>query len=46
VAGCNALIGQSPYTYLQYGEPMYMGKRIAKEIKDGAKSGRLAELLS
>lgn len=33
VAGSNVGIGTSPYTYLNYGEGMYMGRRIAKEIK-------------
>ena len=44
VAGCNALIGQSPYTYLKYGETMYMGKRIAREVKQAAKQDRLDEI--
>lgn len=46
VAGCNALIGASPYTYLMYDEPMYMGKRIAKEIDEAAKTNRLKELVT
>ncbi|MFX1519311.1 MAG: formate--phosphoribosylaminoimidazolecarboxamide ligase [Promethearchaeota archaeon] len=33
VAGTNIGIGISPYAYLKYGEEMYMGKRIAKELK-------------
>ncbi len=41
VAGCNALIGQSPYTYLKYDEPMYMGRRIAREIKNAAIQDKL-----
>jgi len=41
VAGCNALIGQSPYTYLKYDETMYMGKRIAREIKEAAAADKL-----
>ena len=44
VAGCNALIGQNPYTYLKYDEPMYMGKRIAREIKNAAKQDKLFEI--
>ncbi len=46
VAGCNALIGYSPYTYLMYGEPMYMGKRISKEIVDAASQDRLSEIVT
>jgi 5-formaminoimidazole-4-carboxamide-1-(beta)-D-ribofuranosyl 5'-monophosphate synthetase len=33
VAGSNVGIGTSPYAYLKYGEGMYMGRRIAHEIK-------------
>lgn len=33
VAGSNVGIGTSPYAYLKYGERMYMGRRIALEIK-------------
>jgi len=33
VAGTNVGIGISPYAYLKYGEIMWMGKRIAREIK-------------
>ncbi|MGD9131458.1 MAG: formate--phosphoribosylaminoimidazolecarboxamide ligase [Candidatus Bathyarchaeota archaeon] len=34
VAGSNVGIGTSPYAYLKYGEGMYMGRRIAREIKN------------
>ena len=33
VAGSNVGIGTSPYAYLKYGEGMYMGRRIAREIR-------------
>jgi 5-formaminoimidazole-4-carboxamide-1-(beta)-D-ribofuranosyl 5'-monophosphate synthetase len=46
VAGCNALIGNNPYTYVQYDEPMYMGKRIAREVKTAAKTGQLGKLVT
>ncbi|VVB55409.1 5-formaminoimidazole-4-carboxamide-1-(beta)-D-ribofuranosyl 5'-monophosphate synthetase [uncultured archaeon] len=46
VAGCNAEIGQSPYAYLLYNEVMYMGKRIAREIKEGVKQNRLGEVVA
>lgn len=46
VAGCNVHIGLSPYTYLRYDEPMYMGKRIAREIKYAAQSGRIQDIVT
>jgi 5-formaminoimidazole-4-carboxamide-1-(beta)-D-ribofuranosyl 5'-monophosphate synthetase len=46
VAGTNVGIGTSPYAYLRYGENMYMGRRIAMEIKDAIKQGRLLEILA
>lgn len=45
VAGTNINIGTSPYAYLKYGENMYMGRRIALEIKEARQSGRLASIL-
>jgi len=45
VAGSNVGIGTSPYAYLKYGERMYMGRRIAREIKNGISNGRLKEIL-
>ncbi len=44
VAGTNVGIGTSPYAYLRYGENMYMGRRIAAEIKEAAKRKRLGEV--
>ena len=46
VAGTNVGIGTSPYAYLRYGENMYMGRRIAVEIKDAVKQGRLHEVVA
>ncbi len=46
VAGCNAEIGVSPYTYLTYDEPMYMGKRIAREIKNAIKTKSLGMIVT
>jgi len=46
VAGCNAHIGGNPYTYLKYGEPMYMGKRIAREVKTSIQEGRIDEVVT
>ncbi len=44
VAGTNVGIGTSPYTYLKHGERMWMGRRIAKEIKQAIENGRLEEI--
>ena len=41
VAGSNVGIGTSPYAYLKYGEGMYMGRRIAREIKNAINNNEL-----
>lgn len=46
VAGSNIGIGTSPYAYLKFGENMYMGRRIALEIKEARQQGRLKEILA
>jgi 5-formaminoimidazole-4-carboxamide-1-(beta)-D-ribofuranosyl 5'-monophosphate synthetase len=46
VAGTNVGIGTSPYAYLRYGENMYMGRRIAVEIKEAVQLGRLSEVVA
>jgi 5-formaminoimidazole-4-carboxamide-1-(beta)-D-ribofuranosyl 5'-monophosphate synthetase len=46
VAGTNVGIGTSPYAYLRYGENMYMGRRIAVEIKEAVRLGRLSEVVA
>ena len=46
VAGTNVGIGTSPYAYLKHGENMYMGRRIALEIKQALKKGRLQQVLA
>jgi len=46
VAGTNVGIGTSPYAYLKYGENMYMGRRIALELKEARKEGRLQAVLA
>ena len=43
VAGTNVWIPSSPYSYVQFNEPMWMGKRIALEIKELIREGRLNE---
>jgi 5-formaminoimidazole-4-carboxamide-1-(beta)-D-ribofuranosyl 5'-monophosphate synthetase len=46
VAGTNVGIGTSPYAYLRYGENMYMGRRIAMELKEALVQKRLHEILA
>jgi 5-formaminoimidazole-4-carboxamide-1-(beta)-D-ribofuranosyl 5'-monophosphate synthetase len=46
VAGTNVGIGTSPYAYLRYGENMYMGRRIAVELKEAVRLGRLSEVVA
>ncbi|WGI16752.1 formate--phosphoribosylaminoimidazolecarboxamide ligase [Methanonatronarchaeum sp. AMET-Sl] len=46
VAGSNVGIGTSPYAYLKYNENMYMGKRIAQEIKEASQKNLLNKITS
>jgi 5-formaminoimidazole-4-carboxamide-1-(beta)-D-ribofuranosyl 5'-monophosphate synthetase len=46
VAGTNVGIGTSPYAYLRYGENMYMGRRIALELKQAIKQKRLKDVVA
>jgi len=45
VAGSNVGIGTSPYAYLKYGEGMYMGRRIAREIKNAMDNNELEKVV-
>jgi 5-formaminoimidazole-4-carboxamide-1-(beta)-D-ribofuranosyl 5'-monophosphate synthetase len=45
VAGSNVGIGTSPYAYLKYGEGMYMGKRIAREIGTAIANNELEKVV-
>ena len=45
VAGSNVGIGTSPYAYLKYGEGMYMGRRIAREIKNAISNNELEKVV-
>jgi 5-formaminoimidazole-4-carboxamide-1-(beta)-D-ribofuranosyl 5'-monophosphate synthetase len=45
VAGSNVGIGTSPYAYLNYGKGMYMGRRIAREIKIAIKTNELEKVV-
>lgn len=45
VAGTNVGIPASPYSYILFGENMYMGRRITREIRLAAEKDMLAELI-
>lgn len=45
VAGSNVGIGTSPYAYLKYGEGMYMGRRIALEIRKAVERNQLEKVV-
>ncbi|MFN7991622.1 MAG: formate--phosphoribosylaminoimidazolecarboxamide ligase [Candidatus Micrarchaeia archaeon] len=45
VAGTNVFPEGSPYSVYYYNEPMSAGKRIARELKDAVKLGRLGEVV-
>ncbi len=45
VAGTNVGIPNSPYSYLMWGENMYMGRRIAREIKIAIEKGRIEDVI-
>ncbi len=46
VAGTNPYMTGSPYTALRYREPMSMGRRIAREIKDAIENEMLEKVLA
>lgn len=45
VAGTNLFVDGSPYAALFFDEPMSTGRRIARELKEAAAAGRLAEVV-
>ncbi|MFN2449934.1 MAG: DUF1297 domain-containing protein [Candidatus Baltobacteraceae bacterium] len=45
VAGTNLFIDGSPYSYLNYSEPMSTGRRIARELKNALLTGNLRFVL-
>ena len=45
VAGTNVGVPVSPYSYILFGENMYMGRRIAREIRIAKEKGMLEELI-
>ncbi len=47
VAGTNVYIGTgSPYSWLYWDEPMWMGRRIARELREAALQGRLGDVVT
>lgn len=46
VAGTNVGVGTSPYSYLMYGEQIYMGRRIAMEVKSAITEGKIGEVVT
>ncbi len=45
VAGTNLFIDGSPYSYLNYSEPMSTGRRIARELKNALLTNNLSAVL-
>ena len=46
VAGTNIFMNGSPYSSLLYDEPMSMGRRIAREVKEADASGQLDKVVT
>ena len=46
VAGTNVGVSTSPYAYVKHGEGMYMGRRIAKELKTAVAQGNLNKIVT
>lgn len=44
--GTNTFMNGSQYSYLYHGEPLSMGRRMAREIKNGIKEDRLDEIIT
>ena len=44
--GTNTFMGGSPYSYLTYGKPMSMGRRIAVEIKNAIEREELEKIIT
>ncbi|MFN2115454.1 MAG: formate--phosphoribosylaminoimidazolecarboxamide ligase [Anaerolineae bacterium] len=45
VAGTNMFVDGSPYATMWFDEPMSTGRRIARELGEGAEAGRLGEIV-
>ena len=44
--GTNTFMNGSAYSYIQFGEPMSMGRRISREIKNAIEEDRLDVILT
>lgn len=44
--GTNTFMNGSSYSYLKYGEPMSIGRRIAREIKTALKDGGIEKIIT
>ncbi len=44
--GTNTFMNGSSYSYLTYGEPMSMGRRVAREIKTAIKDGGIEKIIT
>ena len=44
--GTNTFMDSSPYSFLTYGKPMSMGRRIALEIHNGIARGVLEKIIT
>ena len=44
--GTNTFMNGSSYSYLTYGEPMSMGRRVAREIKTAIKEGGIEKIIT
>ena len=46
VAGTNVFVPHSPYSYIMHKEDMWMGRRIARELKEAIEQNRLQDVLT
>lgn len=46
VAGTNVFVPYSPYTYAKYFEPMSAGRRVAREVRNAERAGRLRDVVT
>lgn len=46
VAGTNVFVPTSPYSYIMHKEEMWMGRRIARELKEALEQGKLQDVLT
>ena len=44
--GTNSFMNGSPYSYIQFGEEMSMGRRISREIKNAIAEDKLEDIIT